>query len=208
MSDAKGEESEFEPLEEQPELEPLEGEPLEADLPPLDDGSADAEDAVPADSLAEDAPLGEDAPLVEEADAAAASEVLEEEEGAAFPAGEELAAAAEREGAEDEEDEDGEEKKKKKKGGGLIEAIKSASPYTVMLVMAFFALLLGILCLAIELGRYEWDFKAEGAKRGSALAPAIYAPAPSNTLAACPRAEKLSFSATGGAPSSGPARIT
>jgi hypothetical protein len=117
-----------------------------------------------------------------------------------------LAAAAEEEGAEDAEDEDREEKKKK--GGGLIEAIKGASPYTVMLVMAFFALLLGILCLAIELGRYEWDLKAEGAKRGSALAPGVYAPAPSSTLAACPRAEKLNFSATGGAPFSGSAWIT
>jgi len=199
VSDAKGEEFEFEPFEEQPEAEPLEGEALEGELPPLDEGSDGAEGAMPADPLAEDAPLGE------EADAAAASEVLEEEGEAAFPAGEELAAAEE--GEEGAADKDREEKKKKK-GGGLIEAIKSASPYTVMLVMAFFALLLGILCLAIELGRYEWDLKAEGAKRGSALAPALYRPAPSSTLAACPRAEKLNFSATGGAPSNGPPWIT
>jgi len=207
VSDGKGEEFEFEPFEEQPEAEPPEGEALEGDLPPLDDGSAEDEDAAPAE------PLAEDAPPVEEADAAAASEVLEEEGEAAFPAGEELAAAEEEgeEGAADEngeEKEEEDEKKKRKRGRGLIEAIRSASPYTVMLVMAFFALLLGILCLAIELGRYEWDLKAEGAKRGSALAPALYRPASSSTLAACPRAEKLNFSATGGAPSSGSAWIT
>lgn len=193
MSDAKGEdkgeELEFEPFEEQPDIEPLEGEPLEADLPPLEEGSDEAEGAVPADALAEDAPP------VEEDEVTLPSEVLEEEgeeEEVASPGEEELAEPPE-EGEEGEaEKEKGE--KKKKKGRSLIEAVKSASPYTVMLVVAFFALLLGILCLAVELGRYDWDFKAEGAKRGSAFAPVFQRPAPTDTPVAFPRAEKLNIS--------------
>jgi len=196
VSDAKGEEEfEFEPIEEQPETDALEGElaPLdEGELPPLDGGLEEAE----AGEAAEPPP--------EEAGVAEGPELLEEE--AAFVAEEEAAAPA----AEDEEDaaEEEEEEEEKQKKPGLIEVITSASPYTVMLIVAFVALLLGILCLASELGRYEWDFKAKEAKRGRAMGPALYRPVPSSTAAACPTAEKLSFSAAGAAPSNGAAWIT
>jgi hypothetical protein len=179
VSDAKDEEFQFEPFEEQPE----------GGVAPLDEGPDALEDFSPADPLAEE-PNGDLAP-----------EVLEEEGEDAFPAEEALSAAAAEQA---EEEPAGKEKKeKRKKGGGLIGAVTNASPFTVMLVLAFFALLLGILCLLGELGRYEYDIKAEKAKRGSALAPALHRVAPSNTLAACPTAEKLNFSAIGGAPASG-----
>jgi len=214
VSNAKDDEFQFEPIEEQPEREPVEGElpPLdegdlgpadEGDLPPLDEG-----DLPPLDETPE-GPEGVSPadPLAEGADADLAAEMLEEEEEAAFPAGEEISAAAAGEEAEA-EDKALDEKKKKKKGGGLVEAVKNASPYTVMLVVAFFALLLGILALFGELALYEYDIKAEKAKRGGALAPALYRSTNSSTLAACPTPEKLNFSAAPGALSSGSPQIT
>jgi hypothetical protein len=32
--------------------------------------------------------------------------------------------------------------------------------YTMMLLIAFFAIVIGIVCLALELNRYQWDTKA------------------------------------------------
>jgi hypothetical protein len=41
--------------------------------------------------------------------------------------------------------------------------------YTVMLGVAFLALCIGCLLLALELGRYNWDTKASKAPRATAL---------------------------------------
>ena len=49
--------------------------------------------------------------------------------------------------------------------------------YTVLLGISLAAILLGILCLALELGRYNWDYKAEAVKlRVQAPAPTPTAP--------------------------------
>jgi hypothetical protein len=222
MPDAKDNDNDFpfEPFEEQPEAESPGGELPEGDVP----GTESPEDGLPSfgedfeeiEGLSPDDPLGEEGL---EPDAASEPGVLGEDVEDAFPAEEGFPAAAvgaaEAEGEEEEEEgppDDGKKKskkekkpraKKEKKGDGLIGALKKASPYTVMLVIAFLALVLGILCLLSELGRYEYDIKAENALRGSIPAPALYSPAPNSTLAAWPTAEKLNFSAVGGAPSSG-----
>jgi hypothetical protein len=46
----------------------------------------------------------------------------------------------------------------------LIQRLKTANPYTVMLSIAVAALLIAILCCLIELGRYGFDLGAKGAK--------------------------------------------
>jgi hypothetical protein len=46
----------------------------------------------------------------------------------------------------------------------LLQRLKTADPYTVMLSIAVAALLIAILCCLIELGRYRFDLGAKGAK--------------------------------------------
>ena len=45
--------------------------------------------------------------------------------------------------------------------------------YTVLLGLALTAILIAIICLVLELGRYKWDYKAESVKlRGVTNVPA------------------------------------
>lgn len=59
--------------------------------------------------------------------------------------------------------------------GGVKVSKPHPDIYTVLLGISLAAILLGILCLALELGRYNWDYKAE-AVRLRAQAPAAAAP--------------------------------
>jgi len=43
--------------------------------------------------------------------------------------------------------------------------------YTVLLGISLTAILLGILCLALELSRYNWDYKAEAVRLRAQLSP-------------------------------------
>jgi hypothetical protein len=47
---------------------------------------------------------------------------------------------------------------------GIAVAKPRADIYTVLLAIALLAILLAILCLSLELGRYGWDYKAESVK--------------------------------------------
>jgi hypothetical protein len=44
--------------------------------------------------------------------------------------------------------------------GGVVLEKPSANIYTVMLIVSFIAILIGITCLSLELSRYEWKIKA------------------------------------------------
>lgn len=64
------------------------------------------------------------------------------------------------------------------RGRGLPTAKPKPDIYTVLLGIALGAILLAILCLVLELGRYDWDYKADKAKfRGVGAVPAERAPA-------------------------------
>jgi len=58
-----------------------------------------------------------------------------------------------------EEEAEEKEKKKKKKGPGFLERLRSTSPYVVMLGISLLAIIIGILCLLMELGRYDGQIK-------------------------------------------------
>lgn len=67
-------------------------------------------------------------------------------------------------------------------GGGLLAAIGNASPYTVMLGLALLAIAIAVFCLFKELGRYDYDIKAE--TRPVVMAPGIQSGPASTTAAA------------------------
>jgi hypothetical protein len=58
------------------------------------------------------------------------------------------------------------------RGPGI--AVQKPRPdiYTVLLGLALTAILIAIICLVLELGRYGWDYKAASA-RLSMIAPAV-----------------------------------
>lgn len=67
-------------------------------------------------------------------------------------------------------------------GGGLLAAIGNASPYTVMLGLALLAIAIAVFCLFKELGRYDYDIKAE--TRPVVMAPGIQCGPASTTATA------------------------
>lgn len=48
------------------------------------------------------------------------------------------------------------------KARGVVVAKPKADAYTALLGIALAAILLGILCLCLEMSRYNWDYKATG----------------------------------------------
>lgn len=52
---------------------------------------------------------------------------------------------------------------------GIVVQKPKADIYTWLLLIALFAILLAITCLALELKRYDWDFKAAGARATASL---------------------------------------
>jgi len=220
VSDKEREEFEFEPIEGIDDPEEADDELADLEpLGPLDDAElADADEPAEAsrldDAEAADAiePL-DDAEMVdaaepgddEIAEVAEGEEIVEAAEGevtpddAAFPAEEGLAGFAAdadtgEEAAEEDEDEEAEKKPKKKKKDKLLASIRQASPYTIMLIIAFVALLVGTLCLMGELSLYEFDIKAEKAKRTGAMLVPVYSAPEKSMAAACPTGEKLILS--------------
>jgi hypothetical protein len=61
------------------------------------------------------------------------------------------------------------EKKEKEKGPGLLEKLGSTSPYVIMLGISLLAIIIGIVCLLMELGRYGGQIKPTQAR----VAPAV-----------------------------------
>lgn len=93
------------------------------------------------------------------------------------------------EGEEKQVEEEAEEEKEPKES--LLAKLAKANPYTVLLGIALAALTLGVLCLLLELKAYNFDWKAEGARRRAAL-PAPYPGHSSTTAAAWPDWVQLS----------------
>jgi hypothetical protein len=58
--------------------------------------------------------------------------------------------------------------------GGVKVAKPRPDVYTVLLGIALAAILLGILCLSLELSRYNWDYKAAAVRVSQA--PTLKAP--------------------------------
>lgn len=67
-----------------------------------------------------------------------------------------------------------EKKQKESTGEGLFARLQKTSPYIVLLGLSLLALLIAVLCLVIELSRYNFDLKAEEARQRSAMAPAAH----------------------------------
>jgi hypothetical protein len=67
-------------------------------------------------------------------------------------------------------------------GRGFVVQKPKANVYTVLLGIALLAILLAIMFLCMEMSRYNWDFKAAGAK-AIGFAPAA-SEAPANGLPA------------------------
>ena len=65
------------------------------------------------------------------------------------------------------------EEKEEEKSGGLLQAVSRASPYTVMLGLALLAIMIAIFCVFKELGRYDYDIKADKAKGPVVTVPAV-----------------------------------
>jgi hypothetical protein len=66
-----------------------------------------------------------------------------------------------------------EEEVKAPKGPGFLARLAESNPYTVMLVVSLAALLIGVLCLLLELGSYGFDIKAKSVRQSAnAAAPA------------------------------------
>lgn len=76
------------------------------------------------------------------------------------------------------------EKKEREPGEGVFQKLFSASPYTVMLGISLAAILVGILCLFLELQTYNLDIKAKEAKQKVGAAPAVQLGSPSTIAAA------------------------
>jgi hypothetical protein len=62
------------------------------------------------------------------------------------------------------------------KGPGIPVPKPKPDIYTVLLGLALTAILIAIICLVLELGRYKWDYKATSVKF-SMNAPAAQVPA-------------------------------
>lgn len=67
-------------------------------------------------------------------------------------------------------------------GRGVVVHKPKADIYTVLLGIALAAILMAITFLCLELSRYNWDVKANGAK-AVGLAPAVSSPATVRTIA-------------------------
>jgi len=119
---------------------------------------------LPAEEGLEPGPLGDMAELAEDG-------------GLGEPGG--LAVPAEAEAGEEEEPEE-EEKKEKSKGPGFLEKLATTSPYVVLLGIALAAILIGILCLFMELGTYGFQIKPPQA----GMAPAVHSGPASTTATA------------------------
>ncbi|MFH1266228.1 MAG: hypothetical protein ABIK89_10915 [Planctomycetota bacterium] len=68
----------------------------------------------------------------------------------------------------------------KTEGPGFLANLKQTSPYVVLLGISLLALLVGILCLLMELNRYGFEFKPTQA----AMPPAVQSGPPSTTATA------------------------
>jgi len=152
------------------DLKPNEARPLEdellGDMGPLAAPSADdaalladaAASALPGDETTDMSPLLAGASLPLDDDASLASP-LPADEAAATPE------AAEEEPA----------KEEKEKGPGFLAKLAESNPYTVILAASVTALLVGILCLVLELSSYGFDVKAKEAGQSMRISTPVSA---------------------------------
>lgn len=68
-------------------------------------------------------------------------------------------------------------------GRGVVVHKPKADIYTVLLGISFVSIVMAIIFLCMELSRYNWDVKANGA-RAVGLAPAVSLPASDRTIVA------------------------
>jgi len=139
-------------------------------------------------------PLGETAPLDLSADLPA--EESPRVIGTSEPAVESPALVVDQGGEAGAEAEEGSKKKKKpakrkkeKKatagdGAGVLQRIGKASPYTVMLGLSLIALVIAVICLVMELARFNYDFKAQEIKQRAALTTPVHSAPVKMTAAA------------------------
>jgi hypothetical protein len=77
-------------------------------------------------------------------------------------------------------EEEGEQEEKP----SLSARMQEASPFTVMLGIALLAIVIAVICLALELGSYKWDFSAKQYKESAMAPPCAAQSGPPSTTAA------------------------
>ena len=82
------------------------------------------------------------------------------------------------------EEEGEEEEEEEEEKPSLLERIRDASPFTVMLGLTLLAVVIAVVCLAMELSSYNWDFSANEYKESALAALALQSVPPSTTAAA------------------------
>lgn len=152
------------------DLKPSEANPLEGDVfgdmgplaaPAADDATLLADAAassLPGDETADMSPLLAGASLPLDDDAALASPLPADEEAATPETAEEEPA-----------------KEEKEKGPGFLAKLAESNPYTVILAASVTALLVGILCLVLELSSYGFDVKAKEAGQSMRISTPVNA---------------------------------
>jgi hypothetical protein len=118
----------------------------------------------------------------------------EEAEALAFPADDASASAMSAEAKPAEEESPKKKKKaakpkkeKKAKAGnkeGIFQRLAKASPYTVLLGLSVVALVIAVVCLIVELARFNYDVKAQEAKQRAAVTAPSHSAAARTTTAA------------------------
>ena len=77
-----------------------------------------------------------------------------------------------------------EEKEEEEEKPSLLERIREASPFTVMLGLSLLAIVIAVVLLALEWGSYNWDTGAKEYKESAMAAPVVQSGPPSTTAAA------------------------
>lgn len=56
---------------------------------------------------------------------------------------------------------------------GLLDELREVNIFTIMLILSFLAITIGVIAMCIELGRYKWDTSARSARQTVSVTPAV-----------------------------------
>jgi hypothetical protein len=142
-----------------PEFDDSELSDLDSGLPELPEEPGQPDEAGALSELEPSEPLsqsGDEALGTEATEQWPAPEGEGAEAGLEGPASTEVATDVEEEKPEEEEEEE-----EKEKGPGLLARVAKTSPYVVLLGISLLAIMIGILCLWLELQSYDFAINAE-----------------------------------------------
>lgn len=56
---------------------------------------------------------------------------------------------------------------------GLLDELREVNIFTIMLILSFLAITIGVIAMCVELGRYKWDTSARSARQTVSATPAV-----------------------------------